>query len=168
MRVLPVVLMLTAVTARADIYKCVNGDRTIYSDEPCGEQPQKIELPPPPNPSSQTRPSIEGMEDLSKTLSQDRQIEHLKREIRDQKYQLEQLTDTYESDRLKLQTALEEHLRGANSKIWYHHTYSQEAYRDRKRRLEEDIRQLYFEYWAARQLIQERLDTLERTLAESK
>ncbi|OZG69980.1 hypothetical protein BTA51_28325 [Hahella sp. CCB-MM4] len=161
-------LLLAVVTARADIYKCVDGDRTLYSDEPCGEQSQKIELLPPPDTTGQNKLSTDEMKTLSETLSQDRKIDSLNREIRDQRFLLEQLSANYESDRLQLEKALEEHLRGANSKIWYHHTYSQEAYRDRKRRLEEDIRQLYFEYWAERRLIQERLESLERTLSESK
>ncbi|WP_020406504.1 hypothetical protein [Hahella ganghwensis] len=137
--------------------------RTIYADESCGEQAETIELP--PETPGQQGLATEKMIELSKELNRDRRIAELQRQIRGQEQALEQLTASYEDDKARLEDALEKHLRGANSDISYQHPYRRVAYHERKRRLEEDINQLYFDYRSIRQPIIDRLRELKQSLA---
>ncbi len=159
MRFWPVILFVVSSNLHTEIYKCISVNGTVYADEPCGKSAEIVQLPP-AGKATGIKFSNSSMDQVSHDLEHTRKSEALERDIRHQQRAIEQLEKDYADERSRLKQALDEHLRGANASIWYSDLYSREAYHERKRRLEEDINQLYFEYHANRRQVIDRLDEL--------
>ncbi len=133
-------LLLTAFYARADVYRCQQGDKVIFSDVPCGDNAEAIELKQPA--SSGTRLSNDAIEAVSESLAKDRAQRELERDIESQRQRIEDLQDKYAQRLEDLQTQLndlEERIDrayyGGYPKISLNH-------KKNRRRLRQDIREL--------------------------
>lgn len=75
------VLPLLSSMACADIFKCNENGKVVFADRPCGAAAEKITVVTTPQTSSGSSMASDGIKEMSATLSRDRRIKEVDREI---------------------------------------------------------------------------------------
>lgn len=155
MKILLFLEMLWPLTASAQIYKCEKQGKTSFSDEPCGDNAQVIEVKPVEKVG--TKITSDSMEDLSGELHRERKQRELDTSIERQYKHIEKLADRYH----KNLNDLEDELLKLRSNSYYRanttSTAKQKMLYEKKRRIRNKISETKRRYRTDKQLAYDKL-----------
>lgn len=154
MRLIALVFLLP-IGVYAEIYKCEHNGKVSFSDEPCGEAAEVIEVQNVGN--TGTRLTTDSMEKVSDELYTDRRKRELDKAIADQYKKIERLADDYDKDLTTLQKQLVELTEGRDYGAWRSHPYKYKDYKKRKLEIKNQIKQVKRKYKSDKQLAYDKL-----------
>jgi hypothetical protein len=161
MKILIPLLLVLAFHTQAEIYKCTSNGRTSFSDTPCGDSAEVVDV------SASTEKtgaqfSNEEMDVLGSQMGKERRRDELDRDIARTQKEIDSILDNYNAKKARLERELAEHKNKEQYKNWKNHQYKRDQYYEKKRDLNNQINAAYREYKADREKAYNKLSTLKR------
>jgi len=159
---LSILLMFaTASISRAEVYKCIEDGRTIFSDSPCGDSAVVVDV----SISKQktgAQFSNQAMDELGSQLGKERRTAELAREITRAEQNINDILDNYNLEKARLERELAEHRQKKYYNNWKSHRYLRDEYYETQQDLRNQLRAARREYKAEREKAYNKLASLRR------
>lgn len=159
--IVPVLCLLIPLAHASEIYKCAEADRTVYSDVPCSPSAETMDVSEAIKPTG-AQLSNEASRQLGEQMGRDRKVRSLERAIASQEKNIAVILEDYNTERDRLDRALEAHKNNKDRDGWSGHPYKRERYYEEKRKLEGAIKSLKRDFRAQREIAYNKLYSLQR------
>lgn len=154
------ILLLFPLCASAEVYKCNEKGKTIYSDAPCGDSAEVVELR--SLEKTGTQLTTDSMEALSEDLQKDRKTRELNKDVEDQHRKIEKIEEHYQRDINKLNDQLADHRNKKDYKLWRTHPDKKKSYYAKEREIQNKISSTKLKYKSDKRLAYDKLYELKR------
>ena len=148
----------------AEIFKCTENGKIIFSDSPCGASAKVILIDVPPKSGSQL--SNEKMNALADEMYTDRRKGELDRSVTKQLGKIESIELIYNKKRTQLQTELSEHKAARKNYKWNGSSAKRASYKEKKNDLYDAISNTKRKYQSDRRLAYLKLSQLKEERRE--
>ncbi|MBL4867900.1 MAG: DUF4124 domain-containing protein [Pseudomonadales bacterium] len=145
MKILGLLILLLPVLVQAEIYKCSDNDRVVYSDSPCGKEVEMIDVEELTK-SKGVRFSSDDIKIIGNLLGKERKRIELDRSITKQENKIDKIIDEYSRKTKDLKTELAELNKTKNTASWVKHSYKKEQYYEEKTRLNDEVKEVRRSY----------------------
>lgn len=153
-------LLLLPLCASAEVYKCNEKGKTIFSDAPCGDSAEVIELR--SLEKTGTQLTTDSMEALSEDLQKDRKRRESTKDVEDQHRKIERIEENYQRDLNKLNDQLAEHRNNKDYNLWRTHPDKKKSYYAKEREIQNKISSVKQKYKSDKSLAYNKLYELKR------
>lgn len=149
MKILPI-LVLVPLCASAEIYKCVENGKTVFSDVPCGNNQTLIQIDTEVKNGYQL--SNPKLEKLADDMQSDRVRHELETQIERQLQKIEEIESDYLKNSARLESELREHKAAKNDYKWSGSEAKRNNYRKRLNELNDELSETKRKYRSDRRL----------------
>ena len=156
------ILLFIPLGASADIFKCIENGKTIFSDSPCGDSARVIHIEPPVR--SGTNISNKKLELLADELHTNRLKKEHEHKIKKQFNKIESIESDYIKKLSKLEDELTEHKASRNDYKWSGSNSKRDRYYKEKNNLKDKIAETKRKYRSDRHLAYLKLSQLKEKL----
>ncbi len=160
-RLLSILLLAGSSVCQAEIYKCTSGGKTVFSDQPCGEEAEIIDVSESTKKTG-TQFSNDEMQSLGNSMGKERRQEELDLAISRQEREIQNIIDSYTSTRARLDEELTNHRSSADRENWHNHPYKKDKYYKKDKQIRDQIDHVYRQYRADREKAYNRLASLKK------
>ena len=156
------ILLFIPLCASAEIYKCVDNGKTVFSDAPCGGNQTVIQIDTEVRNGYQI--STPNLEKLADEMQSDRVRAELEYKIERQYQKVEDIDADYQKTIERLEVELREHKAAKKDYKWSGNDYKRSNYRERLNELKDAISATKRKYKSDRRLAYIELSKLKEQL----